>query len=1056
MKTNPTQTRPFPSETAPRAHLRPARVAGWSIWRCALALLPALTLWSQTAPAAAPAAPGTPAKEETITLETFTVTGSNIKRLDVEKVLPITILNLDAIDVRNAITPVELLATLPQVTSVPRTEAMAGGADTRGDNANIAMRGIGVGNSLILLNGRRMAPHPLTGTLSYAVNVNQLPTQGIARVEVLRDGASSIYGSDAVAGVANYIMRSDLRGTELRFRYGRPQHPGGENVQTTLTHGFDFAGGRGRLLTTIDTLYRDAIYLYTRKVSASADHTSQAPPPWNAPGGQFDSRSLVGYYPKFTIGTATTNNYLRPVGGVMTLTSVAPTRAANPEFYLDTNRLTMGAPRTGRLNWFTSFEYDLNDRVTAFADVLLYHADSATIRQPVSTNAPASDQPELMSADNPFNPYGSRFYSPTGAPNADGTPRLTGAPRTITLLSGLVMDMPQEKIVVSSGAYRITGGLRGKLSGTWKWETGALYNRVYVADRSPNAVRESLYGRAFLRTDQTAYNPFGYTFKVQGNAVVADQPYHNPSSVLSTFNQTWRRDGMSAIASLDARAAGRLLTIWSGDINLAAGAEYRREEYYDKRPAFAGWNPPGSGLDPNDNDFVVASPKPDADGSRNITSFYAESVIPLAAPKNAIPLVKAFELTASVRHERYSDFGQTTKPKVGVNWRPLAGAMVRASYNQGFSAPSLPTLNSKSQYSIASAPGDTDPYRNPATREGPYVMRNATSANPNLQPTDSTGKSIGLVLDVPKVKGLSLTVDYWEIARTDIISSRTNNQVMNADAALLQAYTRQQVAAGVPVGQINVGSGDTYKGDPAIVRSTPTAADIAAFAAYNAANPGNPLAVAGQIFSRDTPNLNMAEGFVSGWDLGLDYHLPALPIGQITFNSDWSYLRRSHTINIPPGAAPIFTDGVTGPGNTRWRGNSLITWRQGRWSGGFGAYYIGSDVDTSATTTQAVYESLGRPAYIAKTYTGGQYVYRYVASDSITYNAYAAYSFGTDAGGGSRWLQRALRRSMVRVGVVNLTDTSPPLTTGAFGFTASRHGTIFMGRTWTLELTKRF
>src|SRR5690606_6506408 len=118
--------------------------------------------------------------------------------------------------------------------------------------------------TLVLLNGRRLIAHPTTDALDYSVNVNQLPTQGLARIEVLRDGASSIYGSDAVAGVINYITARDFIGTQARVRYGWPEHGGGENTQFTLTHGTDFAGGRGRLLTTFDAMYREPIYLRER------------------------------------------------------------------------------------------------------------------------------------------------------------------------------------------------------------------------------------------------------------------------------------------------------------------------------------------------------------------------------------------------------------------------------------------------------------------------------------------------------------------------------------------------------------------------------------------------------------------------------------------------------------------------------------------------------------------------------------------------------------------------------------------------------------------------
>jgi outer membrane receptor protein involved in Fe transport len=292
---------------------------------------------------------------------------------------------------------------------VPLNETTQGSAGARGDIASVNLRGIGTSNSLVLLNGRRLVAHPTSGALNYTSNVNQLPTQGIAQVEVLRDSASSIYGSDAVAGVVNYVMRKDFRGTELKVRYGYPDAKGGQSVQTTLTYGMDFAGGRGRLLSTLDFLYRDAIYLKDRDFTANADHSASAPAPFNAVGGTFDGRSATTFFPQYRIGAGTATNYFRPVNGVMTLTSVAPTRAANPDYYLNINQFFIGSPRSSRVNWFNSMEYDMKNGITAFADVSLYRAKSYTQRTPISLNAPTTNRLAPLNTAT----YGGTNYNPS-------------------------------------------------------------------------------------------------------------------------------------------------------------------------------------------------------------------------------------------------------------------------------------------------------------------------------------------------------------------------------------------------------------------------------------------------------------------------------------------------------------------------------------------------------------------------------------------------------------------------------------------------------------------
>ena len=1006
---------------------------------------------AQTAPVSDARSKSVDAEKDLVSLQSFVVTGSNIKRLDMEKVVPITVLSVDAIETRNALTPVDLLTALPQVINLPENETRTGSSGARGDNANVNLRNLGATATLILIDGRRMAINPMTAGLSQAVNVNQLPNQGIDHIEVLRDGASAIYGSDAVGGVVNYVMKRDFRGTDVTLRYGRPEHRGGQFTEGTLMYGTHFANNKGRFVLTLEGFYREAIYLRDREFARVSNTTDRAPAPFNVLGSVFDARSARGYYPQFLVGTSTTNNYLRLVNGVPTLTSgTAPARATNPEFFFDLNSVSMAQPRAKRTNSFASVEYDLTPRVTAFADFGYYKSVSTMVRQPLALNAPTTDALAVMSADNPFNPFGSRFFSATGASNADGSARLTGAPRAVSLVAGTIADLPVEEIKTRGEVIRVTGGLKGRLGAEWSWETAGFYNRVRGWDDAKNDVRESLYQAALARTDATAFNPFGYTFKASNGAVVVDQPYKNPTTVVDSFSRVFSRNAQSYVASWDARATGPVFKLWAGDVRAAFGAEYRKEDLKDLRPPFSGENPAGSGLDPLNNDFLLHPARPDVTGSRNVTSFYAETVIPVAAPQNEVPLVNTLEFTVSARHEKYSDFGSTTKPKYGVNWRPFPGVMLRGSYNEGFMAPSLAALYTSPRWSISAGAGSIDLYRDPVTKEGAYIARNYFGGSPTLKASESEGKTGGIVLDVPKVKGLSLTADYWQIRRSNLLGSRSSNQVAVSDVALLQAYTKAQLASGKTIAQIDAASGTAnYKGDPDITRLAPTAQDIATFAAYNAANPNNPQAVVGRIFSDNTPFINLASSYDDGVDLGLSYALPKLSFGNLVLTSDWSYVTKSRTISAPSNVPATETDNVNVNGDSRWRGTTTLAWRRGAWSGSLGAYYIGSSADSGATTSLAVWDSLGRPTYITRQFTGGAYVYRYVMHDSVTFNASLGYRFDAT---GTEWL----RRKRIRVGVVNLADKAPPLASGQFAYSPSINQSMVTGRTWTMELTKSF
>lgn len=1024
-----------------------------SFW-AASAAVTAIASGIHVQPAAAQEAAGQPVAAEAVAAEasapdTVVVTGSRIRRANVESVVPVTVIDQSAMEVRGARLPSELLTSLPSVASLPENETRLGSSGARGDNANLNLRNMGATATLVLINGRRMAINPFTAGLSQAVNINQLPTEGIERIEVLRDGASSVYGSDAVGGVINYILRRDFQGFEAVVRYGMPEAGGGESVQVAATFGTSFAGGRGRLFGTVEWLNRDATLLTERDFSRSSLNTDRAPAPFDALGGPFDGRSARGFWPTFRVGTSTANTFFRPVNGTPALTTAAPSRATNPEFFLDLNEFGFAAPRTARGNLFTTLEFDLNDSLTAFAEFGYYTATSTMRRQPLALNAPTSDRLMVMPVDSPFNPYGARFFHPTGAPNTDGTPRLTGTPRTVSFTQMTIRDLAAEEIETKADVYRVVAGLRGRFGSSWEWETSLFYNEVSGTDDAFPDVRESLLQAAIGRTDTNAYNPFGYTFRIAGGAVVADQPYVNPQAVVNSFAAVYSRSARSSIASADLRLTGDLFTVWDITVKGAFGLEYRQEELEDLRPPFSGENPVSSGLDPLNNDFLLHPPRPDVLGDRDVASAYVEVVVPLVSPEQAIPLVDSLELTASARFEDYSDFGSTTRPKVGINWRPVPWLMVRGSYNEGFMAPSLAALYTSPRWSITAGAGDIDAYRNPFLNEGSYVKRTYFGGNPNLKAQESEGLTYGFVIDVPGFRGLSLTVDAWQIDRSNLLGQRSTAQIDASDTALLLAYTRAQIAAGVPVNQIDIGSGATYKGDPDVERFPLTPEDRAAFAAWNAANPGNPAAPAGRIFARYQPFLNLSSSEHAGIDFGVRYVLPAQSWGRLRITSDWSYLSTSRSVLAAANVAPVENDGLYDSGAAKWRGTTNISWDNGPWDAGIGIYYVGKTHDSGATTTQAVYESLGSPSYIEPFFTGGRTLYRLVIDPVITYNVSVGYRFGPDA---PAWVGD----TRVRFSVANLTDEEPPLASGAFGYDPGVSQTLLNGRTWTLEIARRF
>ncbi len=1050
-------------------------------FRTALALaLTAATALAQTAPA-----PAAPASDETIKLEAFSVTGSNIKRLDFEKVLPVTILGTSEIEIRDASQPSDLLTALPQVTGLPGNETATLGATARGDNATISLRGIASSNTLILLNGRRVVPHPISqgeaGVPTLSTNVNQLPNRGLERIELLRDGASSVYGTDAVAGVVNYTTKRNFRGTELAYRFGETRYGDGQEYRATLTHGIDFAKGKGRAMMSADFYHRAAILANVRGFAADNDHSALAPAPWNiATNTTFNARSATTEYGNYLLGTITaTDQYgavsgfagARPTGVPATTASAtglfvlqpngsggavfgtaAPSRAGiTRDYYWNNNAFRVIQPKSQRTNIFASAEFDLTDKLTAFVDGSLYRAESVTYRE-MDGITQSTDGFIIVPVTNPYNPFGNRFWSTTGAPNTDGTPRLTGTPSAVSITNKRLTDLPQRTDWVDDSVYRGVAGVRGKLFKTWTWEAALLYSAARVIENEEGPSRKSLLVAAINQTDPAkAFNPFTRSFAVQNGALVATGPYANPASVTSTFTSSFIRNGITKLGSGDFRASGDVLPLWGGNtIGGAFGGEFRSEAYDDFRPPYAGLNPSGSGLDLASNDFLGFSPNSDTHGNRHVAALYAEVVVPVVGREFKLPLVQSLEFSAAARYESYTDFGSTTKPKFGVNWKPASWIMVRGSYNQGFRAPNLAQLFTGTL--IRTVTGSTDTYRSAVTgliTDGPSNRRSVASGNRGLQPEKSTGKSAGFVVQVPAIKGLSIGVDYYEISQKDLIASGGG---VADDTAALQVATQAALAKGTAIGGIDLGSGTAnYQGDPSVVRLPVTQADRDAFAAYNARQvPGNQRAVVGGIDIIRSSYFNKSEQFTNGFDFDINYRFPQWSVGQFNFNTNWTYLNDFHAYSAPGAARTNYRGGNSanvGGATPDWRGSTTLSWRQKQWGAGLGMYYIASYTDVNATTTQAVWDSLGNPTYIKPIFNNGAYSYRYVVHDTKNYNVYVSYRVTAQ----NRWLND----THLRLGVNNLFDAKPPLSADSRGYEVGLYNTMARGLTWSFQATKK-
>ncbi|MBL9200258.1 MAG: TonB-dependent receptor [Opitutaceae bacterium] len=1028
---------------------------------CAL-LASAAALRGQAVPP--PSAAGEPA----LKMEAVSVTGSFLKRVEQEKALPLTVLSGDDVKLRAVSTPAELFAFLPEAGRIPVSESGNGGAGIRGDVSTVSLRSLGSGNTLVLLNGRRLAPHPITGPEGGApflsVNTNVIPTAAVAGLEILRDGASAIYGTDASAGVVNTLLRRNVTGTELSLRYADTQHGGAREMRGTLTTGTPFAKGAGSVVLIYDWFDRSALLNTDRAFSRTADQRRRAPAPWNGTTTDtaVDFRSAHGFFGRFQRGTIGADGAFgggRPAGGFDTAAIAAngtfyfvptapgaPTRtwqAAQPdqslaspvyEHFYDINRYQMLLPESKRQNLYLSGDYKLTARVQLFGDITLYRAKSRNQREGTRVDN-FVDNNVLVSRDNPYNPFGSRFYSPTGAPNADGTARLTGAPSDVLIGRQTLQDVAPRVINVDSNARRAVLGARGDLTGAWRWESAFLYSAARTEDHEDNSVKENQFRDAVARTDATAYNPFNTTFAiVNGQVRPTGNVVANPQAIIDRFLGTFVHEGETTLGSWDLRVNGDLFPLPGGPLAIAAGGELRRETFLDYRDPESGRL---SAADVQrlgyraslvgDNNYLQQSPTDNADAHRDVQAAFVELSAPLFGARNAMPGARSLDVTFAARYENYSDFGSTTKPKVGLAWRPATRLMVRASFNKGFRAPNLASLFSGNV--TRAFQNAVDNYRFPVTGlidDGTGGRRRGIRAgNRNLTPENAETRTAGLVLDVPGVKGLSVSADWWKIEQTDSIALVAGTLSLIDDAARLLAENNRQIAAGRAPAQIDLSAaGNSY-----VVRNAVTQADRDAFAAYNATRPAaQQRAPIGSLRVINEPYINASGRELQGIDLSVDYRLPRLEAGQFHFNVAASWLGKN---DFRQDAATPVQNQRWLDGRAKWKGNVSVQWRRDLWSGGLFGSYLGSYRDGALRTTAIKASYLSSDGY-------------YIVRDDFTLNAHLA----------RRFTNGLLRDTTVRLGMNNVFDREPPFAADNTGTALGSHDP--RGRAFYAEVSRKF
>jgi len=653
------------------------------------------------------------------------VTGSNIKRVEGEGALPVTIITREQIQKTGATTVPELLQTVSALSSVNNVSlASAVGAATFSAQT-ASLRGLGGQFTLVLLNGHRLEGFPGEIQGVGGVNLASIPFDAIERVEILKDGASAIYGSDAIAGVINFITRSDYTGAEVTGYGAFPTRGGGNRYEASGSFGFgDLAKDRYNVFASLS--YQEQRPLEQRKRNFS--NTSFRP-----------EIGLVAI-------SSNTNPGLVTTGGIGVISNGKPCGPGNTghnTFFNDpVISDTVGcyydpSSQPGVLminedklwNAYGQGTVQLNSNWQAYMALNYAHDETGSVIQPspVSSVFPFGPNKSqsgaiILQPTSPFYPHDI-----AAAAGVDGKPLNV---RWRAYDNGL-----RDKTDTNEHG-QIYAGIKGS-AWNWDWDGSVFYNE--------GKTKESLNTGYFdYRIMQPLMNSGRINFFGPNtpDIIAEEQAANVTGTVVDTKSKSY---------GLDVKTSGEIYKLPAGPLALAVGGDVRKEKLDQSfAEAIKGGYVSGFG-----GSFA------DVSASRTQEALFAEV---------NIPIVKNLEADAAVRWDHYSDFGSTTNPKVSLRWQPVTSLLFRTSWGKGFVAPSLFQLK-QPPISGVTAAGTSDPIRCPVTGQIGIDCKTqfgvTFGGNPDLKPQESDQFTAGMVFE--PMAGTSFSIDYFHLKVKDFI-----------------------------------------------------------------------------------------------------------------------------------------------------------------------------------------------------------------------------------------------------------------------------------------------
>lgn len=691
------------------------------------------------------------AQEQATNLDRITVTGSNIPRTNTETPSPVQVITRQEIDRTGKTTVAEYLQTLTAdgSGSIPKTF----GNGFAGGGAGISLRGLGAGSTLVLLNGRRMATYGLADDgQKVFTDLSTIPLDAVERIDVLKDGASAIYGSDAIAGVVNIILRSDFQGAILRGSYGTSGDGDGNAKKATLTAGTGDLNTDGwNAFFSLDVGKTDAIKISDRKNRKwiGTGDIRQWGYGNNAQflgGAYLNNRTGGGVGPNgsvFNSDLSTAQLVALPgCAGLTTIAGQTDASAAQAGCLWDPNQQYRDlTPEEKYVNVFGRASFAFGEGGEVYTEIG-YSKKETTFSNTPSSVSGSWGYPEGPRTAN-SGPGATRLYA--GHPDNP----LPGASR----LRYSAWDVGPRVTNNTNEFNRFLVGVKGNW-GEWSYDTAYLHSGTDLVNKRTGFLRYSSVLCALG-------NPTcpGGTWRIGDNAGL------NSQALYDYISPDISARAKSSLDMFDFTVSRSLMDLKGGPLGLALGTEWRKTS---------------NSLTPQtytDQGDIIGLGYSAYDGTQNVYAGYAE----LSAP-----VLEQLELSAALRYDKYESGEGKATPKLGVKWSPADWVALRASYAEGFRAPN-PAENGDG--GLAAFSNARDPVRCAAsppadvgTNCSSRPVAIITRPNKDLKPEESKSYSFGVVLQPTSTT--SMTIDAWQIKRTNEIAQGATSDAIAAGNVL--------------------------------------------------------------------------------------------------------------------------------------------------------------------------------------------------------------------------------------------------------------------------------